>query len=53
MRVQHLGDRFSVEQHFIIIISEGFKSSSSANVDVPEATDDEELLFVPFMNKII
>lgn len=46
-RVQHL----SVEQHFIIL--EGFNSSSSAKEDVREATDDEELLFEPFLNLII
>ncbi len=43
--VQHLGVRSS--------ILERFDDSCSGNEDVPEATDDEELVFVPFISQII
>ncbi len=35
------------------LILEGFDDSSSGNEDVIEATDDEEIVFVPLMNRII
>lgn len=36
-----------------MLILEGFNDSCSKNEDVSEATYDEELVFVPFMNQII
>lgn len=44
MMVQHLGFRYSREA--VSLIAEGLDDSSSGNEDVPEATDDEELISV-------
>ena len=35
------------------LILEDFDESSSGNEDVPEATDDEEFVFVTIMNQTI
>lgn len=35
------------------LMLEHFDDSSSENEDAPETTDDEESIFVPFMNQVV
>ncbi len=50
MMVQHLGVRCSAEQQFLWYWTILMMFWSSGNEDIHEATDDEEFVFVPFMN---